>query len=191
MTLFKIIFWVGIVSQIIIRAPFGKSRVGAAKSEQRVSQTERILLGLLTVAGLLLPLLYTFTPWLNFANYTLPAGLGWLGVFLLACALFVFARAHIDLKSNWSPSLEIYQDHALITSGIYSIIRHPMYASQGLFATAQLLLLQNWLAGPLNLIVFILFYLLRIRAEERMMLDVFGEPYREYMGRTGRILPKF
>jgi protein-S-isoprenylcysteine O-methyltransferase Ste14 len=190
MTLFKILYWLGILAQIVIRAPFAKSQ-NAAKSERRVSPTEQALLGLLTVAGLLLPLLYTFTPWLHFADYHLPAGLGWLGVVLLVASLFVFARAHIDLKSNWSPSLEIYQEHFLVTNGIYSLIRHPMYASQGLFAIAQLLLLQNGLAGPLNLVVVILFFLLRVPAEEQMMLDAFGEPYREYMEKTGRILPKF
>ncbi len=66
-----------------------------------------------------------------------------------------------------------------------------MYASLALIAIAQSLLLQNWLAGPLNLIVFILFYIFRIPAEERMMLAAFGEPYREYMQQTGSILPKF
>jgi protein-S-isoprenylcysteine O-methyltransferase Ste14 len=190
-TLFKIIYWAGILAEVVIRAPFSKSRLSVAKTERRVSPTERVLLGLLTVAGVILPLLYTFTPWLSFVNYRLPAWLGWLGVFMLACALFVFARAHIDLKSNWSPSLEIYADHTLISNGIYAYIRHPMYASLGLIAIAQTLLLQNWLAGPLNLIVFILFYVFRIQAEERMMLDRFGEAYRAYMQRTGRILPKF
>ncbi len=190
MVLFKIVFWAGLVAQVVIRAPFGRAR-HASRTVLHASGTERILLGLLTVTGLLLPLLYTFTPWLDFANYALPAGLGWLGVILLMCGLSVFARSHIDLKSNYSPSLDVYQDHALINSGIYAHIRHPMYASQGLLAVAQLLLLQNWLAGPPNLIVFVLFYLLRIPAEEKMMLGAFGEPYRSYMQRTGRILPKF
>jgi protein-S-isoprenylcysteine O-methyltransferase Ste14 len=191
MPLFKIIYWAGIVAQIIIRAPFGASIRSLKKTDRRVSQSEKIILGLLTLTGLLLPLIYTFTPWLNFANYQLPVWLGWLGVFLMICSLFVFARAHIDLKSNWSPSLEIYQGHTLVTNGIYQYVRHPMYASQALLVCAQVLLLQNWLAGPPNLIVLILFYLFRIQAEEKMMLDAFGESYREYMRTTGRILPKF
>ncbi len=189
-SMFNIIFWAGIVSEVVIRAPYGKAR-HASKTMLHATPIEKILLGLLTVAGLLLPLLYTFTPWLDFADYTLPPALGWLGVVLLACALFVFARSHIDLKSNYSPSLEIHQDHTLTESGVYAHIRHPMYASLGLLAVAQVLLLQNWLAGPLNLLVFILFYVLRIPAEEQMMLDDFGEPYRAYMQRTGRVLPKF
>jgi protein-S-isoprenylcysteine O-methyltransferase Ste14 len=52
------------------------------------------------------------------------------------------------------------------------------------------LLIQNWLAGPASLIVFIPFYLLRSRAEEKMMLARFGEEYRKYRQTTGGILPK-
>ncbi len=187
---FKIYYWLGVFLQIVIRYPWQMASQKAARSEQRVSATERILLALLAVAGLLFPILYTLTHWLDFANYSLPYVVGWSGAFFLACALFVFARAHQDLRANWSPSLEIYAGHSLVTNGIYRNIRHPMYASQFLFAIAQLLLLQNWLAGPPSLLVFILFYLLRVKEEEKLMLDTFGEQYREYMSHTGGIFPK-
>jgi protein-S-isoprenylcysteine O-methyltransferase Ste14 len=98
--------------------------------------------------------------------------------------------AHADLGLNWSPSLEIREKHELITRGIYGVIRHPMYASQWLLVIAQPLLLQNWIAGFLNFLVFIPFYLLRVKAEERMMLDSFGAQYQEYMKNTGGVLPK-
>jgi len=65
-----------------------------------------------------------------------------------------------------------------------------MYASQWLWVIAQPLLLQNWIAGFLNLLVFIPFYLLRVKAEEQMMLDSFGAQYQEYMKKTGGVLPK-
>jgi protein-S-isoprenylcysteine O-methyltransferase Ste14 len=55
---------------------------------------------------------------------------------------------------------------------------------------AQPLLLQNWIAGFLNFLVFIPFYLLRVKAEEQMMLDSFGAQYQDYMKNTGRVLPK-
>ena len=105
-------------------------------------------------------------------------------------ALFVFWRAHADLGLNWSPSLEIREKHELITKGIYAVIRHPMYASQWLWVIAQPLLLQNWIAGLVDLLIFIPFYLLRVQAEEKMMIEKFGEEYRSYMGRTGAVLPK-
>ena len=190
MIVFKIAYWVGVVIQIAIRAPFSKAWQSGQKTTQRVSLIEKFLLGLLMVGNIIIPLIFSVTGWLDFANYSLPAWMGWVGVLLFACGLFIFARSHIDLKSNWSPSLEIRKDHTLVTDGIYRYIRHPMYASQWVSAMAQILLLQNWLAGPISLIVFIPSYFLRVQAEEKLMLDTFGEPYHEYMKKTGGVIPK-
>ena len=190
MSAFEIAYWVALVVEMAIRAPLNKKRKQEKISEQRVSSQEKIILFLLLIGMMILPLIYSASSWLNFANYTLPAWAGWLGVFLMLGALFVFWRSHSDLGLNWSPSLEIRDKHELITSGIYGIIRHPMYASQWLWVIAQPLLLQNWAAGFVNLLIFIPFYMLRVQAEEQMMVDTFGNEYREYMKRTGEVLPK-
>jgi protein-S-isoprenylcysteine O-methyltransferase Ste14 len=155
-----------------------------------VSRTENIVLGLVTIASGILPLIYSVTSWLASADYRLPAWLGWAGILIMACSLLVFWRAHYDLKANWSPSLELYEGHTLVTQGIYHTIRHPMYASLLLQGIAQVLLIQNWIAGPATLLVFVPFYLLRSQAEEKMMLEKFGGQYRDYRQATGGILPK-
>jgi protein-S-isoprenylcysteine O-methyltransferase Ste14 len=191
MNIFVIVYFVAIVVEMAIRASIRKAQSGDAKSEQRVTTQEKTLLGFLFLAMFFIPLIFALTNWLNFANYTLPAWAGWVGLAILAFALFVFWRAHVDLGLNWSPSLEIREKHELITKGIYGLIRHPMYASQWLWVIAQPLLLQNWIVGFLNLIVFIPFYFLRIQAEEKLMLDAFGEEYKNYMQKTGGVIPKF
>ena len=190
MDIFTAIYFVAIIIEIIIRIPLNQKRKREKMSEQRVTQQERTLLGLLSLGMFFIPIIYAATNWLDFANYTLPTWAGWLGVLIIAGALFVFWRAHADLGLNWSPSLEIREKHELITRGIYGVIRHPMYASQWLWVIAQPLLLQNWIAGFANLLVFIPFYFLRVKAEERMMLDSFGPQYGEYMKRTGGVFPK-
>lgn len=190
MDIYTAIYFVAIVVEIIIRAPLNKKRRQEKISERRYTAQEKILLLLLSVGMFFVPIIYAATGWLDFANYTLPAWAGWLGVVLIAGALFVFWRAHADLGLNWSPTLEIREKHELITRGIYGLIRHPMYASQWLWVLAQPLLLQNWIAGFLNLLVFIPFYFLRVRAEEQMMLEQFGDQYRSYMQKVGAVLPK-
>ena len=191
MGIFIAAYFLALIVEIIIRAPIDRKRRQGRISERRVTTQEQLLLGLLTLGGFVVPLIYTFTNWLDFANYTLPGWAGWIGVLLSAGALFLFWRAHADLGLNWSPSLEIREKHELITRGIYGVIRHPMYASQWLLSLATPLLLQNWIAGFLNFLVFIPFYLLRVKAEEQMMLDSFGAPYQEYLQKTGGVLPKF
>jgi protein-S-isoprenylcysteine O-methyltransferase Ste14 len=191
MNLFTALYFVAIVVEIAVRAPFSQKRKKERITEQRVTQQERILLGLLFLGMFFVPILYAASDWLDFANYTLPGWAGWLGVALLAAALFVFWRAHADLGLNWSPSLEIRDRHELITHGIYGVIRHPMYASQWLWVLAQPLLLQNWVAGFLDLLIFVPFYILRVGAEEALMLETFGDQYRHYMKKVGSILPRF
>jgi protein-S-isoprenylcysteine O-methyltransferase Ste14 len=190
MAIFKIIYWLAIVGQIVIRFPWQKVWKGSAKTVQRVSQTERLILILLLVGGFVFPLIYSVTKWLSFADYTLPDWAGWLGVVVLAFSLLLFAWGHRDLKKYWSPSLELMEDHKLITSGIYATIRHPMYLSQLVLNFAQILLLQNWIAGPIGLICFIPFYLVRVKEEDKMMTEKFGDEYKSYVEKTGGLLPK-
>lgn len=185
---FKGAFLLGIVAQIMIRMPYNRQRRQIQVATDRVSGQEKVLLGLLFVS-LVVPLIYSFTDWLTFADYTLPAWAGIVGVLLLLLSLWLFWRAHADLGRNWSPSLQIMESHTLITKGIYQSIRHPMYASQWVFVIAQILLIQNWIAGPATLLVFAPFYFLRVPQEEAMMIEQFGAAYRAYMARTGRVLP--
>ena len=191
MDIFTAIYFVAIIVEIIIRIPLNQKRKQEKMSEQRVTRQERTLLGLLSLGMFFIPIIYGATNWLDFANYTLPVWAGWLGAFIIASAVFVFWRAHADLGLNWSPTLEIREKHELITRGIYGLIRHPMYASQWLWVLAQPLLLQNWIAGFANLLVFIPFYFLRVKAEEQLMMERFGDQYQVYMQKVGGILPKF
>jgi protein-S-isoprenylcysteine O-methyltransferase Ste14 len=190
MNMFEITYWAAILVEMVIRAPINKERKKEKMTEQRVSSQEKYLLLFLLFGMFLVPLIYSASSWLDFANYSLPLWAGWVGVILIILALIIFWRAHADLKTNWSPSLEIREKHELITRGIYGYIRHPMYASQWLWVIAQPLLLQNWIAGWLDLFVFILFYTLRVRAEEKLMIDTFGEQYRDYMKKVGGVFPK-
>jgi protein-S-isoprenylcysteine O-methyltransferase Ste14 len=192
--LFKVLYFAGMVAEVIVRTPYARRRRQIPKTDQRITPAEQALLAGLSVMGLLLPLIYSVTPWLNIADYGLAprtkARVGWLGTGLLAAAVWLFWRAHRDLGTNWSPSLEIGEQQTLTTTGVYHTIRHPMYASQGLWGLAQALLLPNWIAGPGGLLAFLAFYLVRVPQEERMMREHFGEAYRAYCAQTGRVVPR-
>jgi protein-S-isoprenylcysteine O-methyltransferase Ste14 len=192
--LFKMIYFAGIVVQVLIRWPHERQHRQNTMTDQRVSGAERALLAGLTLTMLLLPLVYSLTPWLNFANYRLSprakTGAGSLGTLVLAAGLWLFWRAHRDLGANWSPSLEIGAEQTLVTQGVYRSVRHPMYTAQALMGTAQALLLPNWAAGWGGVLSFLALYLSRVPQEEQMMQDHFGEAYRAYSAQTGRIIPR-
>lgn len=66
-----------------------------------------------------------------------------------------------------------------------------MYASLWLWGLAQGMMLGNWLAGWSMLPAFAAMYWIRMPREEQMMCEEFGEDYREYARRTGRLFPRF
>jgi hypothetical protein len=61
--------------------------------------------------------------------------------------LALFWRSHIDLGQHWSRQLTVWSDHALVSSGLYSRVRHPMYLAMLVIAAGQDLLRGNSLAG--------------------------------------------
>jgi len=64
-----------------------------------------------------------------------------------------------------------------------------MYLALFLYSIGQLLALPNWFAGPSYLVPFGILFAFRLRDEERMMLDEFGDEYAAYMARTKRLVP--
>lgn len=152
--------------------------------------SERLRLGV-SLTGLgILPVLHVATGWLRFADYPFQPLQAALGAMVAVVALAIFYLTHQALGRNWSVTLQVRESHELVTHGIYQSIRHPMYSAFWLWAVAQALLLPNWIAGLSGLIGFGTLYLLRVGPEEKLMLDTFGEPYRAYMDRSGRLWPK-
>jgi protein-S-isoprenylcysteine O-methyltransferase Ste14 len=86
--------------------------------------------------------------------------------------------------------LEVREQHRLITHGVYRWIRHPMYSALLLYSLGQALVIPNWVAGPSNLVAFAVLFALRVRAEEKMMAEQFGDEYAAYTARTKRLVPR-
>ncbi|HZP19646.1 MAG TPA: protein-S-isoprenylcysteine O-methyltransferase [Bauldia sp.] len=114
---------------------------------------------------------------------------GWVGLVCALAALALFQLTHAQLGRNWSVSLDTRRDHRLIDSGVYALVRHPMYSAFWLLAIAQAWLIPNWVAGFAGLIGFGTLFFLRVGREEQMMVDTFGEAYLAYMRRTKRVVP--
>src|SRR6478672_8017616 len=124
----KTIIVVSNVALVAIRAPHGRRSRGVRVAKSHQGPREIALLTFVWIT-FFLPLVWAGTSVLAFADYPLnpmPFAAGWL---CLVFGLWLFARSHADLGTNWSVTLEVREGHRLITHGVYQYVRHPMYSS--------------------------------------------------------------
>jgi protein-S-isoprenylcysteine O-methyltransferase Ste14 len=186
---FKVVYFIELLLITIVRSTHTSKYRRLKVALDRKTPLDVAFLGL-TGVGMLIPIVYVFSSVLDFADYDLPSWMGWVGAALFGVATWLLWRSHADLGRNWTPTLGIRDEHTLVTAGVFKHIRHPMYAAHTLWAIAQVLMLHNWIAGYSFLVTATPHYLLRIKDEEQMMLEQFGEAYRAYMQRTGRMVPR-
>jgi len=98
--------------------------------------------------------------------------------------------SHHALGTNWQPDLALRKGHQLVTDGPYLWVRHPMYLSFILLGMGITLVAANWAITFFILPTPIVAYLRRSKQEDAMLEEAFGEIYRDYMSRTGSLLPK-
>ena len=188
-SIFKIIYFIELMVATTIRKIYTSGKKESNLIIQKKSTIELIFL-VLNGVGMIVPSIYVFSSVLDFANYSLPNWLGWAGIVIFALAIWLLWRSHHDLGRHWTVTVALRDDHELITSGVYRYIRHPMYSAHLIWAIAQIMILHNWIAGYSFLIVQIPFYLIRIKNEEAMMIEQFGDAYKTYMEETDRLIPK-
>ncbi|MCG5483959.1 MAG: isoprenylcysteine carboxylmethyltransferase family protein [Sinorhizobium meliloti] len=184
------IAWVlGIVAWYFIRRPYERRAKRVRVVSHRRSTSERLGLAAALLGLAIIPAFYVATGIPEGADH--PARL-WavvVGAAIFCLAMWVFRRTHKELGRNWSITLEIRDKHELIRRGPYALVRHPMYTSFLLMGVGQAFLLPNWVAGLAGLAGFAVLFLLRVDKEERMMMEMFGSEYRDYMADTKRIIP--
>jgi len=185
----KIIWGLGFVAFYVIRRPHHRRARKTVVAKRYVSGREKLLMAISFSGVFLIPLIYVFTDQPKFAGYTFHPLLAWLGTLVLIASMALFHRTHRDLGRVWSVTLEIRDQHTLVTQGIYERLRHPMYSALWLWEISHALLLPNWIAGFSGLVGFGTLFFGRVGQEERMMLEIFGDDYRAYMARTYRLIP--
>ncbi len=146
---------------------------------------EIVALAVITLITMVtLPVIDATAAWIEFADLPYYDEAGWLGVFNGIFAVWLLYRAVHDYRA---PRM---RQEKLEHQGIYRYIRYPFYTALLVFALAQLLLSQNWLAGLAGLLTFALVYSLRVPRDEEKGLEKYGHRYLEYMSRTGDVLPR-
>lgn len=153
---------------------------------------KKFLRGVVSLPFIFILVVFMFDPrFLYFARVDMPDWLQWLGFTLGATSIFLTIWVHANLGVNFSSILHVREKHTLSTSGPYKWVRHPMYTVLFMHFLGILFLTENLLIGGAIISVFIFVISKRLKNEEKLMLDTFGEEYRQYMSQTGLFFPKF
>ncbi len=183
--IYLIFFMILMFTRIIYAKRYKKIEKNRSVKKKR----EEFLVLIVSIGMMIIPLIGVFTNF--FINFRINLGdnIRWMGVFLFGISAILFWWVHKTLGDNWSPMLEIQKNHTLIKSGPYKLVRHPMYTQVWLWVICQWLILSNWFIGIAGFISWGLLYFIRVNDEEKMMIDEFGDEYRNYMKNTKKIIP--
>ncbi len=126
------------------------------------------------------------------AGLTLP-GPGWwpvaLGVVVFVLGLALRAWAVHELGRFFKFTVVVQADHQVVDTGPYRLIRHPSYTGLLMIELGLGIALGTWLSIPACLLPPLIAFAIRLLTEERVLARELGEPYREYMKRTDRLIP--
>jgi len=192
-TIFRVILPVLILAFVAHRGyytkKYGQPEIDTLKEREEGLATK--LAGLLGLAGFAAMIAYVVNPaWLAWAALPLPLWVRWTGVGLALAGFALLQWAQNTLGRSWSDTPRMMREQALVTSGPYHLIRHPIYTAFLLILGSTLLISANWLIGVAWIALTILEIASRMGFEESLMLEYFGQQYRDYMKTTGRLLPR-
>ncbi len=123
--------------------------------------------------------------------WSLPAGevFGWTGVAMVALGLWIRVSAMRQLGARFSPLVALQREHVLETTGWYARVRHPGYLGSLLANWGAAIAFGSAVALPLAALMTA-FQWARVRREERLLAEHFGEVWLAYRARTGALLPR-
>ena len=192
-TIFRMILPLVLVIFVLHRGYYVKnhSRPEDATLKKREENWTSKVAGLLGMIGFVSLVIFTLNPdWLGFAQLSFPVWLRWAGVGIAIVGFVLLQWAQSTLGKSWSDTPRMMKEQNLITGGPYRFIRHPIYTAFILILGSTLLISANWLIGFAWIGMVLLEIGSRIRFEEAVMIEYFGDQYREYMKKTGQLLPK-
>ena len=144
-----------------------------------------------SIAGMMLEALGIFVAF----SFRLPAGVSpgavrmTLSVMFGVLAVLLSWTAVRHLGRQFRIRAGLYDDHSLVRTGPYAVVRHPIYASLLAVLLCTLALLTRWQWCAVSLAVFVSGTEIRIRAEDRLLESRFPGEFKEYHRSVAAYLP--
>ena len=110
------------------------------------------------------------------------------GVTMVALGLGFSIWARLHLGPNWSGTVTLKENHELIRSGPYGLVRHPIYTGLLLGFVGSAVSRDEW-RGVLAVAIVFLALWRKFRLEERWMIETFGDAYQRYRNEIPALIP--
>ncbi len=94
-----------------------------------------------------------------------------------------------ELGKQWSLTARLTENHKLITSGVYRIVRHPIYTAMFGMMLATGLAVSHWIILPIATVIFFIGTKIRTVAEEKLLREAFPNEYETYSNKVAPIIP--
>lgn len=113
----------------------------------------------------------------------------WCGCALMLGGIALRLRAIYELRRFFTVHVSIADDHELIRTGLYARLRHPSYTGALVAFLGLALTMRSWIGLFIIMIPIKIAFLRRIRIEEAVLREKFGERYDEYCRQTRALIP--
>lgn len=192
-TIFRIMLPLLLFAFIAHRGYYTKKNSGLEEKtiQKREEGLASKIAGLLGMLGFAASAIYVVKPdWIAWAALPFPLWMRWSGMALALVGFALLQWAQATLSANWSDTPRMMKAQELVTRGPYGSIRHPIYSAFILIIGSMLLISANGIVGLPLLLMAALEIVSRMEYEENLMIQHFGDVYRQYMTRTGRLFPR-
>jgi protein-S-isoprenylcysteine O-methyltransferase Ste14 len=142
-----------------------------------------VALGALLLFGFLSPRPMALINW-----WRLPTTWKWIMDVVITAGIIFAWWARITLGKLWSADVARKQDHKIVESGPYALVRHPIYTGllASAFATAAI---EGTLLAWAGAALMVAAWYWKARQEEEFLRDELGPAYDDYAGRVGMLIP--
>jgi protein-S-isoprenylcysteine O-methyltransferase len=179
--------WLGFVF-MISEVGLGLARNSRGSHSRAADRGSLLLLWVVIIISITLAYSFAFSmPAARLGAAAAPLRVVGLLLFIAGLALRWYAIVY--LGRFFTVNVAIASDHRVIDTGPYRYVRHPSYAGALLAFLGLGLCLGNWLSIVCAVLPAFCAFLWRMRVEEAALVHGLGAEYREYMGRTRRLIP--
>jgi len=170
----------------------GTKKSTNAEPTRRRDTTSRIGIGIVALS-------FVFSwvgPWWFFMRTpnkpTLPVWAAAIAIALALTGTWFCVAAVRTLGKQWSITARVLEQHELVTSGPYNIVRHPIYTGMWALQLATTIAFSSWIwwgLVPISTAIYYLGTMVRVSREEKLLREQFGPAFDEYARRVPALLP--